>query len=86
MTIMHRYNQNQHSNIYLQPTLKMFFLSTTLQTLFVTCGICILFRKGVLTFVGNLVSIRLLRIALIGSPTRVADRRDDQTNELNLAI
>ena len=56
------------------------------QTLLITCSICILLRKGLLTFLANLVSIRLLRIAFIGTPDPALDNRSDHSNEANIAL
>ena len=62
------------------------------QSLFVACCICILFRRGILTFLGTMVTIRLLRIAFIGiDDTRKSledsiHSRGDRSNDANVAI
>ena len=64
---------------------------TPSQSLFVACIICIFFRRGILTFIGTLVSIRLLRIAFLGVDNAREtlddniDSRGDNTNGANVA-
>lgn len=64
---------------------------TPAQSLFVACSICIVFRRGILTFVGTMVSIRLLRIAFLGIDNAretlddKIDNRGDKTDDANIA-
>ena len=65
---------------------------TPAQSLFVACSVCIFFRRGILTFVGTMVSIRLLRIAFLGidnARETLDDRihsRGDKMDDANVAF
>lgn len=51
------------------------------QTLFISCAGCILLRRGVLTFLGSLLVVRLLRIAFGSNLERGEDEEEQQRRD-----
>lgn len=52
---------------------------TASQSLLIACSICISFRRGILTFLGTLLTVRLIRIAFSAGLQQGSGSKDDDT-------